>query len=68
MDVEIVERNINLGVTFINLDEVELNIPCINDDTFKDRLQKLFGKLKDEPIASSRTETFDEVRSKFLLM
>lgn len=64
MDVEnVIERKINLGVTFIDLDKVELNIPCVKSEEFKHRFQNLFVKLKDEQNASSRTETFDEVRS-----
>lgn len=58
-----IEKNINLSINFIDLDEIDLNFESMKDDEFKNKLQSLFQKLKDEPILDSRTETFDEVRS-----
>lgn len=59
----VIEKNISLAISFIDLNAVEFDFECIKDETFKERLHSLFGKLKDEPTPSSRTETFDEVRS-----
>lgn len=64
MDAEnVIEKNISLAISFIDPNDVELNFQCVKDESFLQRLQSLFEILKDEPTPSSRTETFDEVRS-----
>lgn len=62
MEVEhVIEKNINLAISFIDLDEVEIDFDSVKDETFKDNIRKLFQELKDEPKSDSRAETFDEV-------
>lgn len=64
MDVEsVLEKNISLAISFIDLNEVELDFQSIKDEKFKEKMCKLFVKLKEEANPSSRTETFDEVGS-----
>lgn len=58
--VNVTEKNINLGVNFIDLVDVKLNFP-VKDETFKEKLHGLFQQLKDEPNSEARLETFDEV-------
>ncbi|CRL03037.1 CLUMA_CG016456, isoform A [Clunio marinus] len=61
MDSESVIKNINLAISYINLDDVDLDFDSVRDETFKKELRNLFQKLKDEPNIDSRTETFDEI-------
>lgn len=64
MDVEkVIEKNISLAITNLNLDEIELDFQSVKDETFKEKVFELFEKLKEEPNPSSRTEAFDEVGS-----
>lgn len=63
MDSEnVITKNINLAVNYIDLNDVELKFDSIKDETFKEQIFDLFQKLKDEPNADSRDERFDEVR------
>lgn len=62
MEVEhVIEKNINLAISFIDVADVEINFDSVRDETFKDNVRKLFQELKDEPQSDSRAETFDEV-------
>lgn len=64
MDVEtVIEKNINLAINFIDINDIDLNFESVRNEAFKNNLHILFQKLKDEPNLDSRTETFDEVRS-----
>ena len=64
MDMDsVIEKNISVAINFIDLNEVELDFQSVKDEIFKEKVCKLFEKLKEEPNPSSRTETFDEVGS-----
>lgn len=64
MDVEhVLEKNINLSISFIDLDEVALDFKCVKDEAFKQKLHSSFQRLKDAPGGEERLETFDEVGS-----
>lgn len=64
MDVEhVIEKNISLSISFIDLDDVALDFKCVKDEAFKQKLHSSFRKLKDAPNGEERLETFDEVGS-----
>lgn len=64
MDVEhVLEKNINLSISFIDLEEVALDFKCVKDEAFKLKLHSSFQKLKDAPNGEERLESFDEVGS-----
>lgn len=64
MDSEnVISKTINLGISFIDINDVEMNFECVKDETVRQELQNLLQKIKDEPNLDTRTENFDEVRS-----
>lgn len=64
MDVEhVLEKNINLSISFIDLDDVELDFKCVKDEAFKQRLHSSFKRLQQAPNGEERLESFDEVGS-----
>lgn len=58
----VMTKNINLSINYIDVNDIELNFECMKDETFKENLQKLFEVLKTEA-PESRAESFDEVGS-----
>lgn len=64
MDVEhVLEKNINLSISFIDLNDVALDFKCVKNEAFKEKLHSSFRKLKDALNGEERLETFDEVGS-----
>lgn len=64
MDSEnVISKNINLAITFIETNDIEMDFESVKDETVRQELQKLLREFKDEPNLDARTESFDEVRS-----
>lgn len=64
MDVEpVLKKNINMSISFIDLDDVALDFKSVKNEAFKQKLHSSFRKLKDAPNGEERVETFDEVGS-----
>lgn len=62
MDVEnVLEKNINLAIKHIDVNELAINFESVRDESFKENMQELLQKLKDDETLDIRTETFEEV-------
>lgn len=59
--VNVTPKNINLAITFIDLNDIALDFHSVKDESFKEKLHSSFQRLKDEPNIDERLETFDEV-------